>query len=48
MRNELGLGVVPANDLSRSYADALGRVNQIFAAAVDDVILVFAGVPVNI
>ena len=46
--NEVGLGVMPANDLARSYADALGRVNQIFAAAADDVILMVAGVPVNI
>ena len=46
--NEVGLGVIPANKLARSYADELGRVNQIFAAVADDVILMFAGVPVNI
>lgn len=46
--NEVGLGVVPANDLARSYADELGRVNQIFAAAADDVVLMVAGLPVNI
>ena len=38
----------PANELARSYADELGRVNQIFAAAADDVILMVAGVPVSI
>ncbi|MDE2992088.1 MAG: bifunctional adenosylcobinamide kinase/adenosylcobinamide-phosphate guanylyltransferase [Chloroflexota bacterium] len=46
--NEVGLGVMPANELARTYADELGRVNQIFAAAADDVILMVAGVPVNI
>ena len=46
--NEVGLGVIPPNELARSYADALGRVNQIFAAAADDVILMVAGVPVSI
>lgn len=46
--NEVGLGVVPVNKLARNYADELGRVNQIFAAAADDVILMAAGLPVNI
>ena len=46
--NEVGLGVIPANELARSYADELGRVNQIFASAADDVILMVAGLPVNI
>ena len=46
--NEVGLGVIPVNKLARNYADELGRVNQIFAAAADDVILMVAGVPVSI
>ncbi|MCY3913266.1 MAG: bifunctional adenosylcobinamide kinase/adenosylcobinamide-phosphate guanylyltransferase [Chloroflexi bacterium] len=46
--NEVGLGVIPANELARAYADELGRVNQVFAAAADDVTVMFAGVPVNI
>lgn len=46
--NEVGHGVIPANELARRYADALGRVNQVFAAAADDVIMMFAGLPVNI
>ena len=44
--NEVGLGVVPATKLGRDYADALGRVNQQFAAAADDVVVMFAGLPV--
>ena len=46
--NEVGLGVIPANELARAYADALGRVNQVFAASADDVILMVAGVPLNL
>ena len=30
--NEVGLGVVPATDLGRIYADEVGRVNQLVAA----------------
>ena len=46
--NEVGLGIVPATKLGRVYADELGRVNQRFAAAADDVIVMFAGLPVNL
>ena len=46
--NEVGLGVVPATKLGRVYADELGRVNQLFAATADDVIVMFAGLPVNL
>ena len=46
--NEVGLGVIPANELGRAYADELGRVNQIIAAAADDLIVMFAGLPVNL
>ena len=43
--NEVGLGVVPATQLGRSYADELGRVNQTVAAAADDVYFMVAGLP---
>ena len=41
--NEVGLGIVPADALSRRYRDALGRVNAIFAAQADEAFLVVAG-----
>jgi adenosyl cobinamide kinase/adenosyl cobinamide phosphate guanylyltransferase len=41
--NEVGLGVVPATPLGRAYRDALGRVNQAWAAAADEAMLVVAG-----
>ena len=41
--NEVGLGVVPVTSLGRRYRDALGRANQLVAAAADDVVLMVAG-----
>ena len=41
--NEVGLGVVPEHRSGRVFRDALGVVNQRFAAACDDVALVVAG-----
>jgi adenosylcobinamide kinase / adenosylcobinamide-phosphate guanylyltransferase len=42
---EVGLGVIPENQLARRYADALGSTNQEVAASVDRVILISAGLP---
>ena len=41
--NEVGLGVVPATELGRSYRDVLGRVNAVFAQAADAAQLIVAG-----
>lgn len=41
--NEVGLGIVPANELARTYRDLLGRVNALWADAADRVLLVVAG-----
>lgn len=41
--NEVGLGVVPATELGRSYRDVLGRVNAAFAEAADSAQLIVAG-----
>ena len=45
--NEVGLGVVPATELGRVYADELGRVNQTVAAEADDVYFMAAGLPLS-
>ena len=41
--NEVGMGIVPANALARSYRDVLGRVNAIWADAADEALLAVAG-----
>lgn len=43
--NEVGLGIVPANDLARTYRDTLGRANQRLAAKADEVLFMVAGLP---
>lgn len=46
--NEVGLGLVPANKISRLYRDLLGRANQILAERADEVYFMVAGFPVRI
>lgn len=46
--NEVGMGIVPDNPLSREYRDLAGWVNQRVAAAADEVYLVVAGLAVEI
>ena len=46
--NEVGLGIVPDNALSRSYRDALGRVNQTFAAASSEAYLLVSGLELQL
>jgi len=41
--NEVGLGIVPAGALARSYRDLLGRVNASWASAASEVMLLVAG-----
>lgn len=46
--NELGMGVVPANKLSRVYTDITGRINQQIAKSSDEVYFVVSGIPMKI
>jgi len=46
--NEVGLGVVPPYSLGRTYRDCLGRANQVLARIADRVILMVAGLPVDL
>lgn len=46
--NEVGMGIVPMNALSRRYRDHLGRCNQRLAAAADRVSLLVAGIPMSV
>ena len=46
--NEVGLGVVPANKLSRDFRDITGRLNQVVAQEADHVFFIAAGLPLKI
>jgi len=43
--NEVGLGIIPADRISRLYRDTLGRANQMLAEHADEVDLMVAGIP---
>jgi adenosylcobinamide kinase/adenosylcobinamide-phosphate guanylyltransferase len=46
--NEVGYGIVPDNALARRFRDEAGIINQRVAAAVDEVQLVVAGLPLQL
>lgn len=46
--NEVGMGIVPDNPLSRRYRDLVGRCNQAVGAAADAVVLLVSGIPLTL
>lgn len=46
--NEVGLGLVPPYPLGRRYRDILGNVNRTVAHHADSVVLMIAGLPVDL
>jgi adenosylcobinamide kinase/adenosylcobinamide-phosphate guanylyltransferase len=46
--NETGMGIIPADPLSRLYQRLLGSLNSQVAAAADEVYLMVSGIPVKI
>ncbi len=46
--NEVGMGIVPDNALARDFRDAQGRLNQSMAHVCGRVILVAAGLPLQL
>jgi adenosylcobinamide kinase/adenosylcobinamide-phosphate guanylyltransferase len=46
--NEVGLGIVPDNALARRFRDAAGRLNQRLAAKAHSVVLMVAGLPMQV
>lgn len=46
--NEVGLGIVPDTPLGRRFRDEQGRLNQAMAAACGTVILITAGLPLQL
>jgi adenosylcobinamide kinase/adenosylcobinamide-phosphate guanylyltransferase len=43
--NEVGMGIVPENDLARAFRDHAGTLNRKVAEAADEVVLTVAGIP---
>ncbi len=46
--NEVGQGVVPDNALARAFIDHAGRLHQAVAAAASSVIVMVAGLPIQV
>jgi adenosylcobinamide kinase/adenosylcobinamide-phosphate guanylyltransferase len=46
--NEVGMGVVPAGQLSRAFAELQGRANQQLARRADTVLCMIAGLPLTL
>lgn len=46
--NELGMGVIPENEVARKFADLQGWMNQYIAKQADKVTLMVSGIPVEV
>lgn len=46
--NELGMGIVPDNKLSRVFRDIAGKANQLVAAQSDEAWMVVSGIPLKL
>ena len=46
--NEVGMGIVPENELARSFRDHAGTMNRLVAGAADRVYMLCSGIPVRI
>lgn len=46
--NEVGMGIVPDNQLARIFRDIAGEANEILAKAADEVYVTFSGLPLKL
>lgn len=46
--NEVGMGLVPETRLGRDFRDEAGRLHQVLAAQVAEVVLIVAGLPMRV
>lgn len=46
--NEVGLGIVPENELARAFRDIAGRVNQVIAEESDEAFFMVSGLPLKV
>ena len=46
--NEVGMGIVPDNEIARRFRDMAGLLNQKIAEIADEVYITFSGIPVKV
>ncbi|MFH2131889.1 MAG: bifunctional adenosylcobinamide kinase/adenosylcobinamide-phosphate guanylyltransferase [bacterium] len=46
--NEVGMGIVPMNEMARNFRDRAGRLNQMVAEKADEVVFMVSGIPMMI
>jgi adenosylcobinamide kinase/adenosylcobinamide-phosphate guanylyltransferase len=46
--NEVGMGIVPDNEMARKFRDMAGKLNQRVAGVADEVYLLAAGLPLRL
>jgi adenosylcobinamide kinase/adenosylcobinamide-phosphate guanylyltransferase len=46
--SEVGMGIVPENQLARTFRDLAGEANELLAAAADEVHVMFSGLPLKL
>jgi len=46
--NEVGMGIVPENQLARTFRDLAGEANELIAAVADEVYVTFSGLPLKL
>ena len=46
--NEVGLGIIPLGEISRTFVDEAGRLNQRLAQVADQVFFIAAGLPLQL
>lgn len=46
--NEVGLGIIPLGEISRTFVDEAGRLNQKLAQVADRVFFIAAGLPLQL
>jgi len=46
--NEVGLGIIPGDIVSRHYRDLLGKANRLLAQRADEVYFMVAGIPLEV
>jgi adenosylcobinamide kinase/adenosylcobinamide-phosphate guanylyltransferase len=46
--NEVGMGIVPENELARAFRDLAGEANERLAKTADEVYVMFSGLPLKL